>query len=151
MTAAFSGTNPPQPQSLSSRLTATPTGPRQLDGTFTAPANVPPPPVEASGKKMLAPASDLDERAIKRSGAVFHYRLGQAHFAQGRSSAARQEFLAALATDPDNALPLYYLGRLEEDAGRTVEARRAYERYLARIPNGEFRAEATTRIQHLKN
>ncbi|HEY9900325.1 MAG TPA: tetratricopeptide repeat protein [Pantanalinema sp.] len=143
----FSSSQP----SLNARLTLDPMRGREGDAAFTPPANVPPPPVEPSRRKLTTAPSDLDERTINRSGAVFHYRLGQANFAQGRTAAARQEFLAALATDPDNPLPLYYLGRLEEAAGRGAEARKAYERYLARLPNGEFRAEVAIRIQRLKN
>lgn len=147
----LTGASSPRDPALVPRLATDPMQAQRTGATFTAPANVPPPPVEASGKKMTTPTSDLDERTINRSGAVFHYRLGQAHFAQGRAAAARQEFMAALATDPGNPLPFYYLGRLEEASGRKAEARQAYERYLARTPNGEFRDEVATRIQRIKN
>lgn|GEM_PF-2298254 len=94
-------------------------------------------------------AVSLRDQAVNRATSMFRYRLGGAYFAQGNAASARQEFLSALAADPGNPLPNYYLGRLSETEAHQAEARAYYVRYLAGAPNGEFADSARVRLKRL--
>lgn len=128
-------------------------GTRGAEGAqqITPPARVPLVPVPQVGNKALEARNELDEATVKQSSAIFRFRLGQAYYGQGKLESARQEFMAARAADPKNPLPLYYLGRLNEQRGAHGAAHTYYRQYLEQAPSGEFSGDAKARMARLGN
>lgn len=123
---------------------------RRAEGVRTdLPPGVPPPPAVPMGASRLPTAADMDDRAVDRSTALFRYRLGVSDWEHGKYQDARQEFNAALKYDPGNPLTFYYLGRLAELGADPAHARRYYEEYLRRMPNGEHQDEARFHLGRL--
>jgi len=64
-----------------------------------------------------------------------HFTLGEMEAASSDAAAAIKEFDAAAALQPDNGVPLYNKGVLQEQAGQQADAEASYRASLAKTPD----------------
>ncbi len=64
-----------------------------------------------------------------------HFTLGETYAAKSDAADAIKEFDAASAAQPDNGVPLYNKGVLQEQAGQRADAEASYRAALAKTPD----------------
>ncbi len=104
-----------------------------------------------------AKAKDAAQHAIKLKPQAVEPRLALAQVQLGDASEDQlpADFIATLrdvlAIEPDNTTALYYLGAAEASAKHTAEARKYWQKLLAKMPDDQpERAELKKRLEALK-
>ncbi len=90
-------------------------------------------------------------KALKLSPGDLKARAGRgaALYELKRTAEARKELEAVLAANPYHSRALRLLGSIAQDQGRNAAAKRYYERYLTRYPNGRAAAEVQAILDEL--
>jgi tetratricopeptide (TPR) repeat protein len=77
------------------------------------------------------------------------YNQGVILWNAGKFAEAKEQFEAAVKTDPKMAMAFYQLGMANLNLGQVPEARKAFEGYLAAEPNGAKAAEVQMFLKQL--
>jgi tetratricopeptide (TPR) repeat protein len=97
-------------------------------------------------------ALDYAESELRRdpTDEDLRYLVATLRLALGQTESARTELDRLLRADPEHADAHYLLGVLDSERGdRLQSARFHFDRYLARTPDGSFRAEVESRLSDL--
>jgi tetratricopeptide (TPR) repeat protein len=76
--------------------------------------------------------------------------LGAVYFASSQADKAQQQYEQALTLQPDGAIALLGLGKVQFSKGNVAEAQRSFERVVAAHPGTPQATEASTFIAELK-
>ncbi len=77
------------------------------------------------------------------------FALGHARFSTGELVSAERDFIEALKLDPGHLKSLFALAAVLEKEGELEKARDRFVEYLIRDPEGEWAAEARSRVERL--
>lgn len=92
----------------------------------------------------------LRRRPGQRQKRVRYLRKAIMHYLRDEVGQAEEALAKILRFDPRDATALVYLGMLHRDAGRTREAKRAFERALAADQDGRWRVDVRGELAMLR-
>jgi tetratricopeptide (TPR) repeat protein len=95
-------------------------------------------------------ATVLEDLVMRNPGnPEYLFALGHARFSSGGLAAAEKSFGEALSVDPGHLKSLFALATVLEREGKIEKARDRFVEYLIRDPEGEWAAEARSRVERL--
>ncbi len=80
---------------------------------------------------------------------VFHWELATTEMAAGRYEAARDDLLTAIALDPTEWRPYFFLGITYRRLGDLTSARAAWQRVMTLNPNNPYAREELQKLDRL--